>query len=67
MEEAKLMTKPNIFCHFALGTGGDPKYMPIQDWEQLHGLLTDALKDFNEMNAQMNLVLFEDAMLHVCR
>jgi len=29
--------------------------------------LRDALRDYNEMNAQMDLVLFEDAMKHVCK
>jgi len=29
--------------------------------------INEALKEYNENNAQMNLVLFEDAMKHVCR
>ena len=31
------------------------------------GLLNGALDEYNETNAAMNLVLFEDAMRHVCR
>ena len=58
--------RPLIFTHFSAGIG-DPKYMPIDDWQQLIRLLTDALDNYNEVNASMNLVLFEDAMMHVCR
>jgi dynein heavy chain len=30
-------------------------------------VLGEALKEYNELNATMDLVLFEDAMKHVCR
>lgn len=66
IDEDYTFKKPNIYCHFALGVG-DPKYMPIENWTQLQKLLNDALDAYNELNAQMNLVLFEDAMTHVCR
>jgi dynein heavy chain len=66
IDEDYAFKKPNIYCHFALGVG-DPKYMPIDNWSQLQKLLNDALDAYNELNAQMNLVLFEDAMTHVCR
>lgn len=58
--------KPNIFCHFAGGIG-EPKYMPVDDWTKLNNLLTEALLSYNDLVAAMNLVLFEDAMMHVCR
>ena len=61
-----IFKKPNIHCHFADGIG-DPKYLPIDDWKKLNKLLVDALDSYNELNAAMNLVLFEDAMMHVCR
>jgi len=57
---------PNIFCHFADGIG-DPKYYPMRSWEGLTKLLNEALDNYNDMNAAMNLVLFEDAMSHICR
>uniref|UniRef100_H2YYC1 Uncharacterized protein n=1 Tax=Ciona savignyi TaxID=51511 RepID=H2YYC1_CIOSA len=57
---------PHIYCHFATGIG-DPKYYPIPSWESLNRLLVEALDNYNEMNAVMNLVLFGDAMAHVCR
>ncbi|XP_037666336.1 dynein heavy chain 17, axonemal [Choloepus didactylus] len=61
-----LFAKPNIFCHFVQGIG-DPKYSPVTDGAQLNKLLVDALDSYNEVNAVMNLVLFEDAVAHICR
>ncbi|XP_072501166.1 dynein axonemal heavy chain 9 [Notamacropus eugenii] len=56
----------NMFCHFANGIG-EPKYMPVKTWELLTQILVQALENHNEVNQVMNLVLFEDAMCHVCR
>uniref|UniRef100_A0A2K5SD28 Dynein axonemal heavy chain 17 n=1 Tax=Cebus imitator TaxID=2715852 RepID=A0A2K5SD28_CEBIM len=64
--EELLFAKPNIFCHFAQGVG-DPKYVPVTDVAPLNKLLVDVLDSYNEVNAVMNLVLFEDAVAHVCR
>nr|XP_060488661.1 dynein axonemal heavy chain 11 isoform X2 [Panthera onca] len=61
-----LLQQPLIYCHFAHG-GQDPHYLPVKDWEVLRTVLTEALDSHNELNAVMNLVLFEDAMQHVCR
>ncbi|XP_018327462.1 dynein beta chain, ciliary [Agrilus planipennis] len=66
VEESLVSEKPNIYCHFALGIG-EPKYMPIKKWVKLHQLLTEAMISYNDLVAAMNLVLFEDAMMHVCR
>ncbi|KAK7507150.1 hypothetical protein BaRGS_00001085, partial [Batillaria attramentaria] len=66
IEEAVVFKTPNIYCHFAQGVG-DPKYMPVESWQSLNKLLVDALDSYNELNAAMNLVLFEDAMMHICR
>ncbi|NXG21537.1 DYH9 protein, partial [Grallaria varia] len=63
LEQAKHM---NIYCHFAKGTG-EPSYRPVPTWEELNQILLEALDSYNEVNAAMNLVLFEDAMCHVCR
>ena len=59
-----LTAKPLIYCHFATGIG-DPKYMPVSGWESLNKILEEALDSYNEINAAMNLVLFEDAMQHM--
>lgn len=61
MEQAKHM---NIYCHFAKGLG-EPGYRPVPSWEELNHILVEALDSYNEVNAAMNLVLFEDAMCHV--
>lgn len=66
IDESVIFDKPNIYCHFAGGIG-EPKYMPIKSWSELHRLLQEALSSYNDLVAAMNLVLFEDAMMHVCR
>lgn len=66
IEETVVFEKPNIYCHFAGGIG-EPKYMPITKWNTLNKLLNEAMCSYNDLVAAMNLVLFEDAMMHVCR
>ena len=66
LDESIVFDKPNIFCHFAGGIG-EPKYMPIVDWGTLTKLLQEAMMAYNDIIAAMNLVLFEDAMNHICR
>ncbi|KAM7121693.1 dynein axonemal heavy chain 11 [Molossus nigricans] len=61
-----LLQQPLIYCHFA-GGGGQPSYLPVRDWEVLEAVLTETLDHYNELHAAMHLVLFEDAMHHVCR
>lgn len=41
--------------------------MPVQDWANLNRLLNESLVSYNDLVSAMNLVLFEDAMMHVCR
>lgn len=41
--------------------------MPVKSWSSLQKLLNDAMISYNELAGAMNLVLFEDAMSHVCR
>ncbi|TNJ30315.1 Outer-arm dynein beta, partial [Giardia muris] len=57
---------PIIFSNFAMGIG-DGRYGQIPDYDKLYPLLKDALDNHNETNAVMDLVLFRDAMEHVCR
>lgn len=64
IDEEALKAKPNIHCHFATGIG-EPKYMAVPTWPELNKILVEALDTYNEINAVMNLVLFEDAMQHV--
>ncbi|KAG7298071.1 hypothetical protein JYU34_018841, partial [Plutella xylostella] len=65
-DEKIVFEKPLIYCHFAEGVG-DPKYFPIHEWPQLKKLLDESLSSYNDLVATMNLVLFEDAMYHICR
>ncbi|KAM4689042.1 dynein axonemal heavy chain 11 [Discoglossus pictus] len=66
VEDHVLLQQPLIFCHFANGVGA-PSYMPVKGWDLLKRTLVETLDSYNELNAAMNLVLFEDAMYHVCR
>ncbi|XP_067164351.1 dynein axonemal heavy chain 17 [Apteryx mantelli] len=66
LREDQVFAKPNIYCHFAQGVG-EPKYLPVPNWPSLNKLLGEALDSYNEVNAVMNLVLFEDAVSHICR
>ncbi|CAH1116455.1 unnamed protein product [Phaedon cochleariae] len=66
LDENSVFAVPLIYCHFAEGIG-DPKYFPIVDFNHLSRLLNDALGGYNDLVAAMNLVLFEDAMYHICR
>ncbi|KAK9886617.1 hypothetical protein WA026_017539 [Henosepilachna vigintioctopunctata] len=66
VDESEIFEEPLIYCHFALGIG-DPKYFPIYEFSQLNNLLQEVLNGYNDLVAAMNLVLFEDAMYHICR
>ncbi|GIY65789.1 dynein heavy chain 9, axonemal [Caerostris extrusa] len=55
-----------IHCHFAQGIGTSC-YQPMSDKNQLVRLLQDALDAYNDICAPMDLVLFEDAVRHICR
>ncbi|XP_061919084.1 dynein axonemal heavy chain 11 isoform X5 [Entelurus aequoreus] len=66
VEIEKMTKEPLLFCHFAK-IGEESSYTAVTDWSVLRTTLTDALESYNELNAAMNLVLFEDAMQHVCR
>jgi len=56
-----------IFSHFGDGIGEDPVYDKIENVHDLSVLLEAGLEDYNETNVQMDLVLFEDAMRHICK
>ena len=66
MSPTTLMAEPLIICHFAQGLG-EKTYDRVQTFADLSTTLTAALTEYNETNAVMNLVLFEDAIRHVCR
>ena len=65
MDETLEQTKEmNLYCHFAQGLG-EAKYMAAESWSTLNKTLLEGLDNYNEINATLNLVLFEDAMAHV--
>ncbi|CAH8620633.1 unnamed protein product [Schistosoma intercalatum] len=66
IDESILFSKPNMYCHFTQGIG-EPKYLPVTNMNDLNKLLNEALDNYNELNAVMNLVLFEDAISHILR
>ncbi|XP_069702004.1 dynein beta chain, ciliary-like [Periplaneta americana] len=66
LDDAQVFEKPLVYCHFAEGIG-ENKYIHIKSWDHLTRLLQEALSQYNDLVAAMNLVLFEDAMYHVCR
>ncbi|KAI3360460.1 hypothetical protein L3Q82_002355 [Scortum barcoo] len=66
LEDKKVTKQPLLYCHFAQ-MGDEASYTAVSDWSVLTSILTDALESYNELNAAMNLVLFEDAVHHVCR
>lgn len=55
-----------IFCNFVNGISGERQY-DLMPNEKLEHHVTDALKEYNDNNAYMGLVLFEDAIKHVCK
>ncbi|KAI1886190.1 hypothetical protein AGOR_G00211440 [Albula goreensis] len=66
VEDHVLLQQPLIYGHFSQGIE-ESRYTPVTQWDMLRTILEEALESYNELNAAMNLVLFEDAMLHVCR
>lgn len=55
-----------IFAHFVHGLD-EKLYDQFAGVDQLTERLHEGLKEYNDTNAAMDLVLFEDAMKHVCR
>ncbi|XP_008430693.1 dynein heavy chain 11, axonemal isoform X2 [Poecilia reticulata] len=66
LEDKKVDKQTLLYCHFANMDRGH-SYAPFNDWSMLRAILIEALKSYNELYPTMNLVLFEDAIQHVCR
>jgi dynein heavy chain len=58
---------PLIFTNFIRAPTGSLPYMCVPSMNKLSKTLTHKLEEYNEVNAAMNLVLFEQAMRHTCR
>ena len=55
----------NLFTKFAKGLN-DGRYAKTTV-DPIRKILEEGLNNYNDVNSQMNLVLFEDAVKHVCR
>ncbi|GAB0094138.1 hypothetical protein DMENIID0001_093740 [Sergentomyia squamirostris] len=64
-QEVNLPT-PLIYFHYANGLN-DAEYSAVNSWQRLNVILEEAQVSFREIVGSSNLVLFEDAMSHVCR
>ena len=58
-----------VFCHFADGTtqAEDLTYDRGLSITDLRYTLEQAQEDYNEINTNLNLILFDDAVLHIAR
>lgn len=66
LNENMVFETPCLYFHYAEGLS-DSKYMPVKSWKTLNTSLVEAQVGYNELIGAMNLVLFEDAMAHICR
>ncbi|XP_076467002.1 dynein axonemal heavy chain 1-like [Babylonia areolata] len=59
--------RPYLFCDF-LGDSDEKEYVLVDDNNKIAHELEEMLEEYNQINtAQMKLVLFMDAVRHVCR
>jgi dynein heavy chain len=63
---SKEKSEPLVFCHFAANMS-DKVYDMVSSLDHMSKTLNEALREYNETNAAMDLVLFEDAMKHIAR
>ncbi|XP_030358369.1 dynein heavy chain 10, axonemal isoform X4 [Strigops habroptila] len=61
------MRDPILFGDFRMALNeGEPRiYEDIQDYDAAKALFQEILEEYNEVNVQMNLVLFDDALEHL--
>ena len=65
----EVLTNDRLFYgDFMVPNQDDKQYVEIEDHEKLSNILDEYLDDYNQINTpKMDLVLFSDAMQHVCR
>ncbi|KAK9808985.1 hypothetical protein WJX72_007373 [[Myrmecia] bisecta] len=68
VNQTEIEARPLLFNSF-MTVGGDdtPIYNTVPGYEELRKTLTEKLAEYNESNAVMDLVLFQQAMEHICR
>lgn len=63
-----MFADPLLMTSFVSEAGGNERqYLPAKDMPSLRKVMEDKLNEYNETYAAMNLVLFDDAVEHVCR
>ncbi|CAK0903564.1 unnamed protein product [Prorocentrum cordatum] len=68
MSKDDLFAQPLIMTSFVSQAGGNERqYLPVKDGAHLKKVVEDKLGEYNEAYAAMNLVLFDDALGHICR
>jgi dynein heavy chain len=67
-KEEQIMEQPLIYTSFVSACEGHEKsYMPIKDMNHIKQVLENKLAEYNDQVSSMNLVLFDQAMEHICR
>jgi dynein heavy chain len=67
-EKEDPFAEPCLFTTFVADhRGQEPLYLPVASTEELKEVLTEKLEEYNDVKPQMNLVLFNQAMEHVCK
>eukprot|EP00965_Chrysotila_dentata_P078922 2602070-Pleurochrysis_carterae.AAC.2 len=56
-----------LYCNFYTAGADPPIYEEVADMSKLSELLAEHQKDYNEQHIPMDLVLFGDALAHICR
>jgi len=64
----EMFAQPLIMTSFvSQAMGNDRMYLPVKDMPSLKQCVEGKLAEYNETFAAMNLVMFDDAINHVCR
>ena len=67
-KEEQIFAEPLLYTSFITACKGhEPNYQPIQEMEDLKVVLEKKMEEYNETVAQMDLVLFNQAMEHISR
>jgi dynein heavy chain len=67
VKKEDVFAEPLIFTDFHKQPGGVPTYLGVGSAEGIQEILDGKLEEYNESNTIMDLVLFRDAIAHVCR
>ena len=67
LKTEEIFSEPLIFTEFHKQPGGIATYLGVADAATIQDVLDAKLEEYNESNTIMELVLFRDAIAHVCR